>query len=91
MLAPYDAEDARGMIKAAVRDQNPVVVLENELLYGTSFMLSDEAQGTDYVTPIGKCRIMRAVLHTHTHTHTHTHIGQGRDDRGYIYIYRART
>jgi len=73
VLAPYDAEDARGMIKAAVRDQNPVVVLENELLYGTSFMLSDEAQGTDYVTPIGKCRIMRAVLHTHTHTHTHAH------------------
>ena len=59
VLAPYDAEDARGMIKAAVRDQNPVVVLENELMYGTTFTLSDEAQGTDYVTPIGKCRIMR--------------------------------
>jgi pyruvate dehydrogenase E1 component beta subunit len=59
VLAPYDSEDARGMIKAAVRDNNPVVVLENELLYGTSFMVSDEAQGKDFVTPIGKCRIMR--------------------------------
>lgn len=59
VLAPYDSEDARGMIKAAVRDQNPVVILENELMYGTSFTLSDEAQSADYVTPIGKCRIMR--------------------------------
>ena len=47
--------------QAAVRDQNPVVVLENELMYGTTFTLSDEAQGTDYVTPIGKCRIVRAL------------------------------
>ena len=39
VLAPYDSEDARGMMKAAVRDQNPVVILENELLYGTSFMV----------------------------------------------------
>jgi len=59
VLAPYDSEDARGMMKAAVRDQNPVVVLENELMYGTSFMVSDEAQSPDFVTPIGKCKIMR--------------------------------
>jgi pyruvate dehydrogenase E1 component beta subunit len=59
VVAPYDAEDARGMIKAAVRDENPVVVLENELMYGTSFTLSDEAQGKDFVIPFGKCKVMR--------------------------------
>lgn len=37
VLAPYDSEDARGLLKAAIRDPDPVVFLENELLYGTSF------------------------------------------------------
>ena len=59
VVAPYNAEDARGLLKAAIRDPNPVVFLENELLYGTSFPLSDEAQSKDFVLPLGKAHIER--------------------------------
>uniref|UniRef100_A0A6A7G4T7 Pyruvate dehydrogenase E1 component subunit beta n=1 Tax=Hirondellea gigas TaxID=1518452 RepID=A0A6A7G4T7_9CRUS len=55
----YDTEDARGMIKAAVRDDNPVIVLENELMYGEKFEVSDEVLDPDYLTPFGKAKIMR--------------------------------
>ncbi len=57
VIAPYDAADAKGLLKAAIRDPNPVIFLENELLYGQSF---DVPQLDDYVLPIGKARIMRA-------------------------------
>lgn len=60
VLSPWSAEDARGLLKAAVRDDNPVVFLENELLYGTTFKLSPEAQGADFTLPIGKAKIERA-------------------------------
>ena len=105
VLSPYSAEDAKGLLKAAVRDPDPgiknfpsgahihrsskylsnsddsltkyivhfhhtkpmvsspnsvVVVLENELLYGTSFEVSDEAMRDDFVLPIGKAKIERA-------------------------------
>jgi pyruvate dehydrogenase E1 component beta subunit len=56
---PYDAEDARGLLKAAIRDPDPVVFLENELLYGTSFDVSAEASGEDFLLPIGKAKVMR--------------------------------
>ena len=59
VVAPYNAEDAKGLLKAAIRDPNPVVFLENELLYGTSFPLSDEAQSKDFVLPLGKAHIER--------------------------------
>lgn len=59
VVVPYDVEDARGLLKAAVRDPNPVLVLENELMYGISFDVDDEVQGIDYVTPIGKAKIMK--------------------------------
>lgn len=59
VIAPYDSEDARGLLKAAIRDNNPVVCLENELLYGTAFPLSDEAQDKDFTVPIGKAKVMR--------------------------------
>jgi len=59
VIAPYSAEDARGLLKAAIRDDNPVVFLENEILYGMSFDISEEAKGTDYVLPIGECKIER--------------------------------
>lgn len=59
VVAPYSAEDARGMIKAAIRDNNPVVVLEHELMYGESFQVSDEAMGKDFVIPFGKAKIER--------------------------------
>lgn len=57
VVAPYSSEDAKGLIKAAIRDNNPVVVLEHELLYGTSFDMSDEAQSSEWVIPFGKAKI----------------------------------
>lgn len=59
VLSPYSAEDARGLMKAAIRDNGPVCVLENELLYGQAFPLSAEAQGKDYVTELGKLKVER--------------------------------
>jgi pyruvate dehydrogenase E1 component beta subunit len=46
-------------MKAAIRDNNPVVVLEHELMYGVSFPMSDEAQSSDFVIPFGKAKIER--------------------------------
>jgi len=57
VIAPYDAADAKGLLKAAIRDPNPVVFLEHELLYGESF---DVPQLDDWVLPIGKAKIRRA-------------------------------
>lgn len=59
VLAPYSSEDAKGLLKAAIRDNNPVVFLEHELMYGTSFPMSDEAQDKDFLIPIGKAKIER--------------------------------
>jgi pyruvate dehydrogenase E1 component beta subunit len=56
VIAPYDAADAKGLLKAAIRSEDPVVFLENELLYGRSF---DVPRIEDFVLPIGKARIMR--------------------------------
>jgi len=59
VFAPYDCEDARGLLKTAIRDPDPCVVLENEIMYNATFELSDEAQKTDFLIPIGKAKIMR--------------------------------
>lgn len=59
VVAPYSSEDAKGLMKAAIRDNNPVVILEHELLYGTEFPMSDEAQSKDFVIPFGKAKIER--------------------------------
>ncbi|MEY4670826.1 MAG: hypothetical protein RLZZ415_705 [Pseudomonadota bacterium] len=56
VIAPYDAADAKGLLKAAIRCEDPVVFLENELVYGRSF---DLPELDDHVLPIGKARIMR--------------------------------
>ncbi|TNE45598.1 MAG: pyruvate dehydrogenase complex E1 component subunit beta [Sphingomonadales bacterium] len=56
VISPYDAADAKGLLKAAIRSTDPVVFLENELLYGKSF---EVPVLDDYVLPIGKARIMR--------------------------------
>ena len=56
VVAPYSGADAKGLMKAAIRDPNPVVVLENELLYGQSF---DVPEDPDFVIPIGKAKIER--------------------------------
>tara|TARA_R110002020_G_scaffold316899_2_gene532388 strand:+ start:195885 stop:197291 length:1407 start_codon:yes stop_codon:yes gene_type:complete len=57
VIAPYDAADAKGLLKAAIRDPNPVVFLEHELLYGTSFPVPDLE---DHILPIGKAAVKRA-------------------------------
>ena len=56
VIAPYDASDAKGLLKAAIRCEDPVVFLENELVYGRSFELPEL---DDHVLPIGKARIVR--------------------------------
>jgi pyruvate dehydrogenase E1 component beta subunit len=56
VVAPWSAADAKGLLKAAIRDPNPVIFLENEILYGQSF---DVPKDTDWVVPIGKARIVR--------------------------------
>ncbi|MCH7628692.1 MAG: pyruvate dehydrogenase complex E1 component subunit beta [Proteobacteria bacterium] len=56
VIAPYDSADAKGLLKAAIRSQDPVVFLENELVYGKSF---DVPQTDDFVLPIGKARVVR--------------------------------
>lgn len=59
VLAPYDVEDMRGLLKAAIRDPNPVVFLENEIMYNEAFEVSEEVMDKDFVLPIGKAKIMR--------------------------------
>jgi pyruvate dehydrogenase E1 component beta subunit len=56
VIAPYDAADAKGLLKAAIRDPNPVVFLEHEMLYGQEF---DVPEGIDWVVPIGKAKVRR--------------------------------
>nr|AGT02810.1 acetyl-transferring pyruvate dehydrogenase beta subunit [Angomonas desouzai] len=63
VFAPFNAEDARGMLKAAIRDENPVVVLEHELLYGESFPVNDKIMDKDFVIPFGKAKIEREGKH----------------------------
>jgi pyruvate dehydrogenase E1 component beta subunit len=60
VVMPYSAADAKGLLKAAIRDPNPVVFLENEILYGKS---GEVPSGIDWVVPIGKARIARAGMH----------------------------
>jgi pyruvate dehydrogenase E1 component beta subunit len=57
VVAPYSAADAKGLLKSAIRDPNPVIFLENEILYGQSFPVP---KLDDYVVPLGKARIARA-------------------------------
>jgi pyruvate dehydrogenase E1 component beta subunit len=57
VVAPYTAADAKGLLKAAIRDPNPIMFLENEILYGQSFPVP---KLDDYVVPIGKAKVARA-------------------------------
>jgi pyruvate dehydrogenase E1 component beta subunit len=56
VIAPYSSEDAKGLLKSAIRDPNPVIFLENEILYGESFQVPEEK---DFTVPIGKAKIER--------------------------------
>merc|ERR1712241_518323 len=59
VISPYDSEDCKGLLKAAVRDPDPCVFLENELMYGTTFDIEDKVLEDDFVLPIGKAKVMR--------------------------------
>jgi pyruvate dehydrogenase E1 component beta subunit len=59
VVAPYSSEDCKGLMKSAIRDPNPVVFLEHELMYGISFPMSDAAQSKDFLIPIGESRVER--------------------------------
>ena len=59
VLSPWNSEDCRGLLKAAIRDDNPVVFLENEVMYGASFDVSDEVLDPNFTLPIGKAKVER--------------------------------
>ncbi|XP_050298523.1 pyruvate dehydrogenase E1 component subunit beta, mitochondrial [Anthonomus grandis grandis] len=63
VISPYNSEDAKGLLKAAIRDPDPVVCLENEILYGVQYPMSDEALSPDFILPIGKAKIERPGKH----------------------------
>jgi len=60
VVAPWSAADAKGLLRAAIRDPNPVIVLENEILYGQTFECPTDE---DFILPIGKAKIERTGKH----------------------------
>jgi pyruvate dehydrogenase E1 component beta subunit len=60
VVAPWSAADAKGLLRAAIRDPNPVIVLENEILYGQTFECPTDE---DFVLPIGKAKVERKGEH----------------------------
>ncbi|MCU4179986.1 pyruvate dehydrogenase complex E1 component subunit beta [Bosea sp. BH3] len=56
VVVPYSASDAKGLLKSAIRDPNPVIFLENEIMYGKSF---EVPKGDDFLIPIGKAKVVR--------------------------------
>ena len=57
VIAPWSGEDAKGLLKAAIRDPNPVICLEHEIMYGQSFAVPDDS---DFVVPIGKAKVEKS-------------------------------
>ncbi|KAK7789613.1 hypothetical protein R5R35_012322 [Gryllus longicercus] len=70
VISPYSSEDARGLMKAAIRDPDPVVFLENEMLYGSNFDVSEEVLSKDFLIPIGKAKIERSGNHVTVIAHS---------------------
>ena len=60
VISPFSSEDCRGLLKSAIRDPDPVVFLENELMYGLAMDVSDDALGKDFLIPIGKAKIEKS-------------------------------
>jgi pyruvate dehydrogenase E1 component beta subunit len=59
VVSPWNSEDAKGLLKASIQDPNPVVFLENELLYGVSFPVSEAVLRDDFTIEFGKCKVER--------------------------------
>ncbi|MBL8700575.1 MAG: pyruvate dehydrogenase complex E1 component subunit beta [Alphaproteobacteria bacterium] len=60
VVAPWSAADAKGLLKSAIRDPNPIIFLENEIMYGQSFAVPDDPE---FVVPIGKAKVERVGKH----------------------------
>jgi pyruvate dehydrogenase E1 component beta subunit len=67
VIAPYDAADAKGLLKAAIRDPNPIIFLEHEMLYGQEFDVPDLE---NFVLPIGKAKVRRVGQHVTLTAHS---------------------
>lgn len=61
MVAPFDSTDARGLMKAAIRDPDPVVVLENEIMYGQSFPVTPQVLDADFTIPLNKAKVSQLL------------------------------
>ena len=72
MVNPYSCEDAKGLLKSAIRDDNPVVVLENEIMYNVEFDMSAEALSPDFTIPIGQAKVEREGSHVTITGHSRT-------------------
>lgn len=59
VVSPWNVEDCRGLIKSAIRDNDPVVILENEMMYGVEFETTPEIMDPEFLIPIGKAKIER--------------------------------
>lgn len=59
VISPYDSEDCRGLLKAAIRDNSPTVFLENELMYNEKFRCDSAVMDENFTLPIGKAKVMR--------------------------------
>ncbi|TFL05849.1 thiamine diphosphate-binding protein [Pterulicium gracile] len=76
VVSPWSAEDCKGLLKSAIRDPNPVVFLENEMLYGISFPMTSESMSDEFLIPIGKAKVEREgaditiVAHSKMVTHS---------------------
>jgi len=70
VISPYDSEDAKGLLKAAIRDPDPVVFLENEMLYGVQYPVSDQVLDKEFTLPIGKAKVQREGKHVTIVSHS---------------------
>lgn len=70
VISPYSAEDCHGLLKSAIRDPDPVVFLENEILYGQQFEVDDRVMSKDHLIPIGKAKIELAGQHCTVVSHS---------------------
>ncbi|XP_067118275.1 pyruvate dehydrogenase E1 component subunit beta, mitochondrial [Centruroides vittatus] len=70
VISPYNSEDCKGLLKSAIRDPDPVVCLENELMYGASFEVGDDVLSKDFVIPIGKAKIEKHGQHVTLISHS---------------------
>ena len=56
-MAPWNVEDVRGLLKASIRDNDPVIFLENEMMYGVNFEVNDRVMDKDFLLPLNRCKI----------------------------------